>query len=307
MMMKPGERVTLIRQLAEALEKFDITDADLMLRQFGFRWQQHWSGDLYSYFVEMLESGDDSALLQLHEHMFGFSGESPESDMPAFWRLGGLRVFISHLAITKAFAAELKADLAQYGINAFVAHEDIEPTKEWVDEIEAGLSTCDALVALLTPGFKESNWTDQEVGFCHGRRVLIVSVRQGLDPYGFISRYQAVNGNGKAGSDVASELVRIFAKNPKTASATAESLVHAFERSDSFAAAKYRVANLSMIESWTPDLLRRIEQAADDNGQINGSWGVPGQVTRILKDNGGARSTSPPAAPTVSPFDADDD
>lgn len=303
--MTPGERVTLIRQLAEEMAKLEYTDGDLMLRQFGFRWSDQWPGNSYGYYVAMLEDGEDDKLLALHKHIFGFSGEPAASDIPEFWRIGGLRVFISHLATNKKYAADLKVALLDYGMASFVAHEDIEPTKEWVDEIERALLTCDALVALLTPGFKESNWTDQEVGFAHGRRVLIVSVRQGVDPYGFISRYQAVNGLTRPPEDVAGELVRIFARHPKTAAAAAEGLVTAFERSGTFAQAKYRVAQLQHVETWTPDLLRRIEQAVSTNSQIESAWGVPGQVQQLLAQHSPAASGT--TAETGSPFDDDDD
>ena len=33
----------------------------------------------------------------------------------------------------------LKVDLDKWGISAFIAHEDIEASKEWRDEVEAGL------------------------------------------------------------------------------------------------------------------------------------------------------------------------
>jgi hypothetical protein len=47
-------------------------------------------------------------------------------------------------------AKELKDALVLYAIDGFVAHEDIEPTKEWLIEIETALETCHGLVALLT-------------------------------------------------------------------------------------------------------------------------------------------------------------
>jgi nucleoside 2-deoxyribosyltransferase len=53
---------------------------------------------------------------------------------------------------------------------------NIEPTKEWQNEIEAALSTCDALVALLHPGFHVSMWTDQEIGYAMGRGIPVYSV-----------------------------------------------------------------------------------------------------------------------------------
>ena len=55
----------------------------------------------------------------------------------------------------------------------------------------------DALIAILTPGFNESKWTDQEIGVAIGRKVPIVPIRIGLDPYGFIGKYQALQGAGR--------------------------------------------------------------------------------------------------------------
>lgn len=45
------------------------------------------------------------------------------------------RLFISHVSAIKADAASLFDELRAYGISSFVAHQDIEPTKEWEDEI----------------------------------------------------------------------------------------------------------------------------------------------------------------------------
>jgi TIR domain len=76
--------------------------------------------------------------------------------------------------------------MGSFGVDAFVAHDTIEPTRPWQDVIESALATCHALAALVTTDFKESNWCDQEVGFAVGRGILIISVRIGHDPYGFI-------------------------------------------------------------------------------------------------------------------------
>ncbi len=88
--------------------------------------------------------------------------------------------------------------MEQWGVDTFVAHDDIEPTREWQDAIEAALRTCDALCALMTSDFIESKWCDQEVGFAIARRKLVVAVKLGTDPYGFIAKYQAViSGEGE--------------------------------------------------------------------------------------------------------------
>jgi hypothetical protein len=47
----------------------------------------------------------------------------------------------------------------------------------------------DAFLAIHTPGFKDSFWTQQEIGFAVGRGVKIISFKMGEDPTGFISKH----------------------------------------------------------------------------------------------------------------------
>jgi hypothetical protein len=93
------------------------------------------------------------------------------------WPDGRFRLFLSHLAKHKAGVSKLKDELEQFGISAFVAHEAIKPSLEWQREIELALRSMHALVALITPEFHASNWTDQEIGWAFGRGVLVVPVR----------------------------------------------------------------------------------------------------------------------------------
>jgi hypothetical protein len=58
-----------------------------------------------------------------------------------------------------------------------VAHEDIHPTLEWQVEIERALYNMDAFLAIHTPGFKDSFWTQQEIGFAVGRGMKIFPSR----------------------------------------------------------------------------------------------------------------------------------
>jgi hypothetical protein len=93
----------------------------------------------------------------------------------------------------KKETAILKQSLSRFGITSFVAHEDIEPNTVWQQEIESALFSMDALVALLTLKFHESNWTDQEVGVAIGRGIPLITIRLGIDPYGIMGKWQAVN------------------------------------------------------------------------------------------------------------------
>ena len=119
------------------------------------------------------------------------------NNLERLWGSGSPRVFISHISEYRELAHSLKSALNSYGIASFVAHDDIEPMKEWEDEIVRALRSMDMLVALLTKGFRTSKWTDQEVGAALGRQVRVIPVRMGTDPYGFIGRYQAISEDPK--------------------------------------------------------------------------------------------------------------
>jgi predicted butyrate kinase (DUF1464 family) len=178
--------------------------------------------------------------------------------------------------------SELAASLSGYGVNGFVAHEDIEPTKEWEDEIRLALTTCDALACLLTDGFGSSKWTDQEVGFAIGRGTLVVPIRLGMDPYGFMARHQGYSGISASRSEIAHALVKILAKHDLTRVKMANALVSSFERSDSFVTAKWRVNNLELVQHWSTELVERVNRASADNYQIAHAFGVPDRVRRFF-------------------------
>lgn len=139
------------------------------------------------------------------------------SSPPANWQAEArFRLFISHVSKDKDKATRLKACLADHQINGFVAHEDIHPTLEWQAEIERALLTMDAMVAVHTPGFSASNWTQQEVGFALGRGVKVISFKLGEDPTGFISKRQALARQGRSAEDIASEIARLLRADPLT-------------------------------------------------------------------------------------------
>lgn len=108
------------------------------------------------------------------------------------WQDGFYRIFLSHLTRDKILAAKLKEQLAQYGIDCFVAHENIRPTKLWLSEIEKALASMDFLCAIITPNFYKSKWCDQEIGIALGRSIPILLIKHGADPHGFIGKYQAI-------------------------------------------------------------------------------------------------------------------
>ena len=66
-------------------------------------------------------------------------------------------------------------------------HVQLEPSRDWQEVIETALRTCHVLVAHETPGFKESNWTDQEVGWVLGRGIPAIPVNAALHQIGEVA------------------------------------------------------------------------------------------------------------------------
>ena len=189
-------------------------------------------------------------------------------DLARIWGDLPLRVFLSHKDAEKVRATEIKTALSQYGVACFVAHEDIEVTQEWQDEIECALMTTHILVPILTENFNDSEWTDQEVGAAIGRGVLIVPVRMGKDPYGFIGKYQGMVGTDRTPADIACDLYGIFLENEKTKELAKESFLYAAKNSRSFDESNRLGRFLSKIESFSGEQIDRLCQIYRDNSQI---------------------------------------
>jgi hypothetical protein len=286
-------------EIGRRLSTRSWTEIDLVLEEFGGQTSYSWSGDQFSYVVAMLRSISDDMLRQLAEHENIYMGEDSVLDAPAFWKEGQLRVFLSHISAHKIFASELQGALASFGICAFVAHEDIEPTAEWQDEIEKALRSCDALVALLNPKFNESTWTDQEVGYGLGRGIPVFSIRLGMSPYGLFGRKQAFNGNGKTAADIARELFETYRSHPKTSERIADALIAKLGASASFAEAKANCALVETVAAWKPDYKKRLRQIVEQNDQVKAAWGVPQRIEALIA----ARDPDPAREPASSTDD----
>lgn len=220
--MRPIERVNLIGKIANILQQ-DMTYSriDAYLPAFGIACPDHHFDINFSkrlYVEKLLSDQSDEVILKIADDLeLEHLERAKVNIIPTFWKQGYFKLFISHVAKFKEKASELQNALKIYGISSFVAHSDIEPSREWLDEIEKALHTMDALTAILLDGFKESSWCDQEVGFAVGKSVLIIPIKKDLDPYGFIGKYQSIHADGKKSvADIAKEVFITIVKNPKT-------------------------------------------------------------------------------------------
>lgn len=207
-----------------------------------------------------------------------------------FWIDGYLKMFVSHLSSNRERISAMKSSLANWGISAFIAHEDIEASREWRDEVEAGLESMDVLVAVVEPGFKESDWCVQEVGFALGRKIEIIPLRAGLDPFGFFGKYQGIQIKGKNPERVANEVTQTLLKKPQHRNRLLLSMGKAFASLQS----SKKTELLSLLDSWSiatdSQLKILLEQTSLSVFERNSLKNLVGRV--------GAFKTPEPVAPT---------
>ena len=242
-------------------------------------------------FIEkvFLELQDDPSLENWREHSGVLLHPTPaaiigsQEQLLKIWKPGYLRLFLSHKASYRKQASLFKEEMDYYGVSCFIAHEDIEPTKEWQNEIEKALFSMDALVALMTDDFADSFWTDQEVGVAFGRQVPIISIRLGADPHGFIGKFQGLYGGKKDAHQLVSEVYELLWKNPALKPRLIESLVKRFEKSGSYNHANILMGYLDRIENAPPNLIDRLADAMKSNVQLAGAYEVQAKLPYLLK------------------------
>jgi TIR domain len=221
--LRPSERVRLVQSIAIELQSrwtFIEIDHYFDACQVSHRAHPHGNyGSKRVYAQSVLSNVPDSqcqaiaADLGIVQHGATVVPVEP----PQNWQnTKRFRLFISHISKDKLIATRLKDALATYEIAGFVAHEDIHPTLAWQDEIERGLRTMDAMVAVHTKGFGGSFWTQQEIGFALGRGVKVISFKYGEDPTGFIGKHQALSRLDRSAEEIAAEINRLLADDPRT-------------------------------------------------------------------------------------------
>jgi TIR domain len=285
--MKVIERLGLIDRIGRELQsRMSYVEINAYLKAHGIDTNKQTSGinSKWVYSKELLSDEKDPVILRIadelqvpHNYAVADSGAAVEA---TFWEPFHFKLFLSHLSSFKKNTGLLQAALRRFGISAFVAHVDIEPTKEWLDEIEAGLYSMDALAAILMPGFKESNWTDQEVGVAVGRGVLVIPIMKGLNPYGFISKYQGLNAEGKSVAAVANDVFRILVASPKTRARMLSCLTETTLQASSNDDAIEKLAHLESVKDLPVSHLEKLRTTASSSVSL--SSGAPLELLNKL-------------------------
>jgi len=292
MALIPAEKLDLIKSSARALAEEGLTDINLTLSVFevpdNTSWDSQWS-DNYEYVVTRLSDATDDALIGIHAHVVEENPIQVATAQVGPWQANHFRLFFSHTHPNKKLVTEIRADLLDRGIDAFVAHEMIEPTKEWMEETPLALATCEAMAALMTEDFAASAYCDQEVGFALSRDLLIIPIRQGADPHGFISRFQALPGDTShlAAHKLVEGIFEVLATSEKTAAKLAPAIAQRYSDARSYDDARANLDRLKKIpkEHWTPEMIELIERAGRENGQLRRAVYGRREVPDIVSDH----------------------
>ena len=220
-----------------------------------------------------------------------------EIEVRRLWPEGRFRLFLSHVAKHKVVVSKLKDELDWFGMSAFVAHEAIKPSLEWQREIELALRSMHALLALVTPDFHASNWTDQEIGWAFGRGVLAVPVRLGVDPYGFAGKVQGINGDLEKPESLAKSVFETLLANPQTHGEVRRGFVTALCGSGSFNQSITLRDYIPEITDFTDEEKAAMKEACEKNSQVAQAWRVPETIYKAF---------GKPKKPVEAPSESDD-
>jgi hypothetical protein len=210
------------------------------------------------------------------------------SDLDRIWgNRNSLKVFISHRDKDKIIANKIQKELIGFNISSFVAHNDIEVTKEWEKEILRALQSMDILVAYITDNFFNSIWTNQEIGFALGRNIFVLPIKNGFVPHGFISAIQAMQYSDiNICNQILSVLIKSETLQKNVHSAVIDNIIRLFSDSYSWARAEEIFLLLENAKYISEEQETAIVNAFYTNPQVNSSFILNGYNFRGQKKEG---------------------
>lgn len=177
-------------------------------------------------------------------------------------------------------AGRLKRSLEQYGVRAFLAHEDIVPGEKWTNEIISELKSCDIFVPILTAKSKVSVYVNQEIGFVLAGKARIIPLKIDVDPFGFMSETQGmkpIRTTIRTRDGVSQEIdsnssawliVEKIMQDPQLRDALKRSVIDDMHNSRSFKETRSRTRVLECFSEFGQREVRELARAAASNRQI---------------------------------------
>ncbi len=191
-------------------------------------------------------------------------------------------VFLLATSLTRSIGASTQRAIEFFGIASFVAHDDIEPVREWENEIVRALFSMHVLVALLSPNFNGSKWTDQEeVGVAMGRKIPIVPVNIGTNPYGFVAKYQAIS-VGTNATRIANRIIAYMLGDENMRSSAVDAYIHAVGSAPNFDQANKLSGWLDQITRLSEEQELALVAAYNENDQAYSAFRMRDRIVAFL-------------------------
>ncbi len=199
-----------------------------------------------------------------------------------------LKIFISHSTDDLKDVLALTTELETLGFTVFVAHRDIKPSTEWLNEIVEALKSHEIFVAYITDNFKNSQWCDQESGiaFFNDRKIIPIVAKEKGDPYGFLGRYQKIGIYSDITSHphkwheiVASKIFDTLYGDPSFKSNIRENILEKVSHISNFYIANALFKKIPNLEPFSKDEIVKIIKESNANRQIYEA----GEATEILR------------------------
>ncbi len=212
------------------------------------------------------------------------------------------RIFISYSEENKKIASGIKENLNRFGVQAFLAHDDIPPGKKWIPEILKNIENADIFIALLSKDFQKSKWTDQETGIavCLDKFIIPISI-DGTIPYGFMDKYQAfkdfkyefkkyvINIHTMEEKELLEcrdeifKIIKFISKEAEFKENLADSLITSLENVKNFRNAESHFEILYTLEPFSEGQINTIIENSIKNKQVHKAHGCQRMVRDLLK------------------------
>lgn len=192
-----------------------------------------------------------------------------------------IQAFLSYSSKDKEIAGQVKENLEKYGIEAFLAHEDIEVSEDWKEVIIKKLEDCEIFIPIISNNFKESDWADQESGIAFYQKKIIAPIYIDKPPYGFIGKFQGEKLNSNV-SMTCEKILETVKKYP-VYDRIRDGFIAFFAKSAEYLEANERAQLIEGFEPYSEKQVKEIVSSFIDNPQITGAFVAQATMDDFVK------------------------
>ncbi len=195
-------------------------------------------------------------------------------------------IFLSHSSEDKQIASEIKKTLDPFGIDIFLAHDDIEGGEDWKTVLYSEIKDCEIFIVLLSQNYHKAKFTDQELGMAlaYGKPIIPISM-DGKMPYGFMEKFQCMKFGLEITEENIKKLMDLIMNSSDSGKQFLDLLIEKLSNADSFNNAGFWSQKLSLYSKFTKNQINQIADAFIHNSQVYDSFMARPKIMDILRNN----------------------